>query len=360
MSLACTQFVAGGGQKGNRCMTCWQKQRHHPIPSGNPHHATDPRPAQRHAASCPPPSEKTLVQDILNKYTHSCSQPRTTTPQLELICHEAIAGLRKMPPHAAKFKALTRGFPPVNTTTHSTASSSRTECAVKIGILFMTLYGLGADGELADSRKLGKAKLEELYIDLWLRHLLPKPFQWLDAHLGRPDEDSFHWVLLSSERKRYFHLRHTTITGKELDEVKGTTGRKFTSFSMIIAPHIVIPKHIYSNWDRAVARALSSSADHDAVSEDEADIDLNEADVSSKATHPARPPGNSESDESDIQVIETTSPQAFGVLAGATNNEVAPSQSTKSTVPRATAHTPVVLPDPGSDDEFFFHKSYCT
>ncbi|KAG9309790.1 hypothetical protein JVU11DRAFT_10166 [Chiua virens] len=258
MSVACTQFVAGGGRKGNRCTTCRQKQRHHPIPSGNPHHATDPRPAQRHAASCPPPSEKTLVQDILDKYTRSRSQPRTTTPQLELVRHEAIAGLRKMPPRAAKFKASTRGFPPVNTTTRSTASSSRIERAVKIGILFMTPYGLGADGELTDSRKLGKAELEELRdygmlvsehdeqpiefriswtttdIDLWLRRLLPKPFQWLDAHLGRPDEGSFHWVLLSSERKRYFRLRRTTITGKELDEVKGTTGRKFTSFSVII------------------------------------------------------------------------------------------------------------------------------
>ena len=114
------------------------------------------------------------------------------------------------------------------------------------------------DGELADNMKPGKAKLEEFRhygmlvseddeqpikflvswtvkdIDLWLRHLLPKLFEWLDACLGKPDEGSLHWILLSSERKRYFCLRCTAITGKELDEAKGSSGRKFTAFSVVI------------------------------------------------------------------------------------------------------------------------------
>lgn len=71
-------------------------------------------------------------------------------------------------------------------------------------------------------------------IDLWLRRLLPKPFEWLDARLGKPTEGSFHWVLLNSERKKYFVLLRPTITGKELEEVKGSAGRKFSDCSIVI------------------------------------------------------------------------------------------------------------------------------
>ena len=71
-------------------------------------------------------------------------------------------------------------------------------------------------------------------IDLWLCHLLPKLFEWLDACFGKPDEGSLHWILLSSEWKRCFCLRHTMITGKELNKAKGSSGQKFTTFSVVI------------------------------------------------------------------------------------------------------------------------------
>ncbi|KAF8546226.1 hypothetical protein OG21DRAFT_1491472 [Imleria badia] len=48
-----------------------------------------------------------------------------------------------------------------------------------------------------------------------------------------------------------------TITGKELDEVKGTSGRKFTSFTIAITPRITIPHSVYTNWDTAIVKALS-------------------------------------------------------------------------------------------------------
>lgn len=67
-------------------------------------------------------------------------------------------------------------------------------------------------------------------IDLWLRRLLPKAFEWLDACRGVMD---FHWVLLNTDRLTHFILTRPTITGKELDEVKGTS-RKFTSYSIAI------------------------------------------------------------------------------------------------------------------------------
>ncbi|KAF9219400.1 hypothetical protein BS17DRAFT_821770 [Gyrodon lividus] len=203
---SCTRFVLGGGHKGNQCTTCQRKQHHHPTPSGNPH-VTNPEPTQQHAVSCPPPSA--LVQNILNRYTHSHSQPQITTPQLELVCHKAVSGLRKMPPHAAKLK--THGFMPVNTT-H--AGSSHVECAIKVGMLFMTPHGLRQDGELSDNKTPQKADLKKFrqyamlvrkddkqpvefliswtmkYINLWLCHLLLKPFEWLDARLGKLDEGS--------------------------------------------------------------------------------------------------------------------------------------------------------------------------
>ncbi|KAF8547299.1 hypothetical protein OG21DRAFT_1490344 [Imleria badia] len=164
--------------------------------------------------------------------------------------------------------------------------------------------------ELTDNKKPGKAELEEFRqygmlvsedgeqsveflvswtakdINLWLCRLLPKPFEWLDAHLSIPDEGSLHWVLLSSERKKYFRLRRTMTTGKELDEAKGSTGQKFTAFSVVVAPRVLVPKSVYRNWDHAIARALTGSAD----AEDETDIDLDEADFSDKAAGPARPP----------------------------------------------------------------------
>ena len=83
------------------------------------------------------------VQDVLDtRYTRSHSQPRVTTPQLE-----AVSGLRKMPPRAAKSRTSTRGFTPVNTVTHTATGSGssriQVERAVKVGMLFTTPHGLG-------------------------------------------------------------------------------------------------------------------------------------------------------------------------------------------------------------------------
>ena len=133
----------------------------------------------------------------------------------------------------------------------------------------------------------------------------------------------------------------------------------------------MIPKSVYSNWDRAITRALSGSAAAD--TEDEADMDLSEADFSDKAARPAhRPPStvtgkgkaparsvtvlelstDSESDDSDVRIIGTIANPAPQVsLIATAKDEAAPSQST---IPRATVHTPTVLPASESDDDFFF------
>ena len=63
-------------------------------------------------------------------------------------------------------------------------------------------------------------------IDTWFQHLLPKPFKWLDACHGPL---KIHWVLLNTDCQNYFILTWLVISGKELDEVKGTPGHRFTT-----------------------------------------------------------------------------------------------------------------------------------
>ena len=58
-----------------------------------------------------------------------------------------------------------------------------------------------------------------------------KPFEWLDACCGALE---FHWVLLNSDCQNHFVLTWPTLTGKELDEVKGNPGHRFTSYSIAI------------------------------------------------------------------------------------------------------------------------------
>jgi hypothetical protein len=87
---------------------------------------------------------------------------------------------------------------------------------------------VGTDGENDLEFNIGWSMVD---IDQWFRRLLPKPFEWLDACRGILD---IHWVLLNSDRQNHFVLTRPTITGRELNEVKGVAGRKFTSYSIAI------------------------------------------------------------------------------------------------------------------------------
>ena len=106
---------------------------------------------------------------------------------------------------------------------------------------------VGADGGNDLKFNIGWSMVN---IDQWLRCLLPKPFEWLDACRGILD---IHWVLLNSDRQNHFVLTWPTITGRELDKVKGVAGRRFTSYSIAIdtlflillvsiSNNIIIPK----------------------------------------------------------------------------------------------------------------------
>ena len=71
-------------------------------------------------------------------------------------------------------------------------------------------------------------------INAWLRHLLHKPFDWLDAHCGKPAAGLYHWILLGAAGHRLYVVNRPTVTGKVLNEVKGTAGRKRNLFSIVI------------------------------------------------------------------------------------------------------------------------------
>ena len=77
-------------------------------------------------------------------------------------------------------------------------------------------------------------------IDAWLHRLLHKPFDWLDAYCGKPAAGSYNWILLGAAGHRLYVVDRPMVTGKVLDEVKGTAGRKWNLFSIVIGmflPH---------------------------------------------------------------------------------------------------------------------------
>ena len=163
----------------------------------------------------------------------------------------------------------------------------------------MIPFGLNPTGSLRSKKKPGKSELETyrqyglvvdadgekdlefntswsvVDIDMWFWRLLPKAFEWLDARRGPLD---IHWVLLNSDRLNLFILTQPTITGKELDEVKGLAGRSIMSHSIAIGmcsssmptmtvsnitgpavPRIPISFTVYSNWDAAIRRSSHAS-----------------------------------------------------------------------------------------------------
>jgi hypothetical protein len=82
-------------------------------------------------------------------------------------------------------------------------------------------------------------------IDRWLRDLFPKVFEWLDARFGCQDADSneFQWVLLKKNRSDLFVVERETITGDDLTDAMGTTGRKWQERCIRIGQYLSLPLH---------------------------------------------------------------------------------------------------------------------
>ncbi|KIJ63931.1 hypothetical protein HYDPIDRAFT_40602 [Hydnomerulius pinastri MD-312] len=294
----CSRFIPGGGKKGTRCQTCQHKEGYHPATAGGDEVKLSPSPpVQSHALT---------VHSILNQYSQvQRLQPKTTT---QTAHEEAAAGFRKREDGTAESGSARRMITRFSSKSAGAAKltmagpglprgigTAKQEKAVKIGSLLMIPDGLDEDGTLIGDRKPSKSTLEHFVqygllvredegkdleflvswnmdaIDIWLRRLLPKPFQWLDARCGLPLAGEYHWVLLGSDRQRYFVVSRTTTTGKDLDQAKGTTGRKYTTHSVVIAPRRLIPRSAYTDWDNAIARAKAGDVEDEDLGDDLSD-----------------------------------------------------------------------------------------
>jgi len=88
-------------------------------------------------------------------------------------------------------------------------------------------------------------------IDRWVRELFPKAFEWLDIRFGCLDgeENEYQWVLLQKDRTELFVVDRETITGEDLRDAMGTTGRKWKDRCIRIGEVVNLAIHpiIYLN-----------------------------------------------------------------------------------------------------------------
>ncbi|KAH0826074.1 hypothetical protein J3R83DRAFT_5814 [Lanmaoa asiatica] len=293
-------FVPGAGRNGDRCSTCHKKEYHH-------HHlSTDSTPVA--SSLNPPPHSFSSTNNDPNSTPGPAAsntvpsgssmqlRPRAT-PMPTVARSEASSGFRKkVPPVFSKSKNVGRQI--------RGASRTPPNQMVKVGAVVMLPHGLTKlnGNTLRVQRKPEKPQLESYHrhslmvdidgtndlefnkswsmvnVDMWFCWLLPKPFKWLDATCGILE---IHWVLLNSSRQKQFVLTRPAITGRELNEVKGPVRRDFTEHILVIAPRIPIPRAVYTNWDKAIQKALSHDGptvkyNQTAIDEDAVDLDDSE------------------------------------------------------------------------------------
>jgi hypothetical protein len=87
-------------------------------------------------------------------------------------------------------------------------------------------HGLAVEAGVARSLEFMESWSQKA-VDQWLRDMLPKPFEWLDARFGLPDVENgeVHWVLLQRDQRRLFVVERNPTTGAELSRAKGTAAR---------------------------------------------------------------------------------------------------------------------------------------
>jgi hypothetical protein len=78
-------------------------------------------------------------------------------------------------------------------------------------------------------------------IDKWLCGLFAKAFEWLDVHFGCPDQDEneYQWVMLQIDCSDLFVVQHEIIMGNDLQDVMGTTDRKWQDWCIRIGKTII-------------------------------------------------------------------------------------------------------------------------
>ncbi|KAG6370780.1 hypothetical protein JVT61DRAFT_10983 [Boletus reticuloceps] len=175
-------------------------------------------------------------------------------------------------------------------------------------------------------------------IDSWLCCLLPKPFVWVDAHYGKPDPGSFHWVLLGPDQQKFFPLKRPTITGSDLNNVKGPRGKNYTFHSITVVPWGFILSSVYTNWDEAIMKALANqSVDPGSKlpvdSDDQVKIESDPIDDDTAPELPSKhtnTKGKGKASVATIEVIELSSGESN---SGDSNIQIL-GTATTSTIPR--------------------------
>jgi hypothetical protein len=96
-------------------------------------------------------------------------------------------------------------------------------------------HGLAVEAGVAKSLEFMESWSQKA-VDQWLRDLLPKPFEWLDARFGHPDIESgeVHWVLLQRDQRHLFAVKRNPTTGAELSRAKGTAARNPSQWNVRI------------------------------------------------------------------------------------------------------------------------------
>jgi hypothetical protein len=67
-------------------------------------------------------------------------------------------------------------------------------------------------------------------IDKHLRSIFPKPFEWQAKHGVKKSADSADWVLLVKEGLKLFKYSRDKVTGKDMGNVRGASGRKWNTY----------------------------------------------------------------------------------------------------------------------------------
>lgn len=91
-------------------------------------------------------------------------------------------------------------------------------------------YGLATDRNGAEALEFSTA-WSQRELDDWFRSLLPKAFQWLDDNFS-DDDEPFCWVLVQKSRNELFIVERMEITGSDISQAKGSSGRAYTDYQI--------------------------------------------------------------------------------------------------------------------------------
>ncbi|KAL7278821.1 hypothetical protein ACG7TL_007838 [Trametes sanguinea] len=125
-------------------------------------------------------------------------------------------------------------------------------------------YGLYFSQTINNEPLAFNKKWSQSAIDDYLRSLAPQAFEYLDGTHGErqgPRPKDFHWYLLGAERSKLYVLNRPVITGGDLNEVKGSSGRGVQGYAIRVVFRHEVPVQTYKSWAREVQGSDRGDAD---------------------------------------------------------------------------------------------------